>query len=545
MSGKRMVINKIPVLAVLIVAACAATPEFTAAESPGLSFIHLNDTYRVGAVEDGKRGGFGRVVTVIRELQDQGRDVRILHGGDFLYPSLESQLWNGLQMVDAMNYMDDLAPMYVTTGNHEFDRRTPEHLIAAVRASRFDWLGDNYRFVTGEADVDAALRTAFTFEAAGKTIGVFALTNHADDGGNERDYVPIDRNYGATASRVIQQLELADVDAIIGLTHLHMWQDVEIAQLRKDHPKFAFIVGGHDHEPKYSEQTDVAAAVMKGASNARVIWQIDLHFDANGLPSVSGEMLALDESVVVDPDYAVLDKKWRDRLLEKFPFLEARVGAAAFPLDATEETIRNNETPWGNFVVDQMLTAFGEPAADFAFINSGTLRIDDFIVDDIRFEDIGRTFGFSSFLRYMTISGAELQQVMESGFRGTGVSQGYFPQISGFRVCVDRSRTTGSRIVSLQVPVTGVWQEISADKEYTLVVPDFLYRGGDGYELPKDRPASRPGSELKYLVLDAVFRAQAEGRAIGVAVDPANPRIVELSQERTECFPKQQFAGAA
>jgi 5'-nucleotidase len=520
----------------LIVAACAATPEFTAAESPGLSFIHLNDTYRVGAVEDGQRGGFGRVVTVIRELQDRGRDVRILHGGDFLYPSLESQLWNGLQMVDAMNYMDDLAPMYVTTGNHEFDPRTPEHLIDAVRASRFDWLGDNYRFVTGEADVDSALQKAFTFGVAGKTIGVFALTNHADDGGNERTYVPIDRNYTAIAARVIQQLESAGADVIIGITHLYMWQDLEIAKLRKDHPTFSFIVGGHDHEPKFSEQTDVSAAVMKGASNARVVWRIDLGFDDGGMPQIDAQMLAMDRSVAIDEDYALLDNKWRDRLLAKFPFLEARVGRAAFPFDATEETIRNNETAWGNFIADQMLAAFGEPAADLAFINSGTIRIDDFIADDISFEDIARTFGFSSFLRYMTISGAEFRELMEAGYRGDGSSQGYYPQIAGFRVCVDRRRKTGSRIVSLQVPTDNGWHEIDAGTEYTLVLPDFLYRGGDGYQVPQGRTASRTGSELKYLVLDAIIQAQAEGRAIGVAVDPANPRIAGLGPERTECF---------
>ena len=117
-----------------MLAACAASSESTPDSSPGLVFVHVNDTYRVGAVEDGKRGGFGRVVTVIRELQAAGREVHITHGGDFLYPSLESQIWRGLQMVEAMNYLDDLAPMYVTLGNHEIDDRTPEHVINAVRA---------------------------------------------------------------------------------------------------------------------------------------------------------------------------------------------------------------------------------------------------------------------------------------------------------------------------------------------------------------------------------------------------------------------------
>ncbi len=184
-----------------------------------------------------------------------------------------------------------------------------------------------------------------------------------------------------------------------------------------------------------------------------------------------------------------------------------------------------------------MRTAFGEPAADLAFINSGTLRIDDFIAGDISFEDIGRTFGFSSYLRDVTLSGAEFQQVLEAGYRGAGRSKGYFPQISGFRVCVDRTRVDGSRIVSLQVPVDDGWQEIDAGKDYSVVVSAFLYHGNDGYRIPQDRPASRPGSELKYLVLDAIIKAQGQGRLIGEPVDPSNPRFVELGPVRAQCFP--------
>jgi 2',3'-cyclic-nucleotide 2'-phosphodiesterase (5'-nucleotidase family) len=275
---------------------------------------------------------------------------------------------------------------------------------------------------------------------------------------------------------------------------------------------------------------------MKGASNARAIWRIDVTFGGDGLPQIQTRMLDMDAGVAVDADLERINRKWRSKLLELYPFLEAKIGEAAFPLDATEETTRSEETAWGNFIVDQMLTAFGERAADFAFINSGSLRIDDFIAGDISFEDIGRTFGFSSFLRYMTLSGAEFRQVMEAGYRGAGGSQGYFPQIAGFRVCVDRDQALGRRIVSLEVPDGDIWQEIDVNREYTLVVPDFLYRGGDGYELPQGRPASRPGSELKYLVLDAVFRAHAEGRAIGEPVNATNPRFVELGSGRENCW---------
>jgi 2',3'-cyclic-nucleotide 2'-phosphodiesterase (5'-nucleotidase family) len=275
---------------------------------------------------------------------------------------------------------------------------------------------------------------------------------------------------------------------------------------------------------------------MKGASNARRVWRIDVTFDAEGRPAIDARMIDLDETVTPDADYANVEEKWRDRLLERFPFLVARIGEAALPLDAREVTIRNEESSWGNFVVDQMRGAFGKPQADLAFINSGTLRIDDYIIGDITFEDIGRTFGFSSYLRYMTMTGAQFRSVLEAGYRGTGPSKGYFPQVSGLRICVDRSRPEGQRIVSLQVSGDGGWQEIEAQREYSVVVPDFLYRGGDGYDIPQDEPVSRPGSELVYLVLDAIINAQAENRAIGAPVDPANPRIVILESPDAPCW---------
>ena len=279
-----------------------------------------------------------------------------------------------------------------------------------------------------------------------------------------------------------------------------------------------------------------SAAVMKGASNARTIWTVDLSFDAQGLPSIDEKKIQLNQSVALDGEYEVLAAKWRGQLLETFPFLEAKVGEAALPLDGREVTVRNEESNWGNFIVDQMRGAFGEPEAELAFINGGTLRIDDYIAGDIQFEDIGRTFGFSSFLRLTTVSGAEFRDIMEAGFRGFGPSKGYFPQISGFRLCVDRSRNEFDRIVSLQVPDADGWIEIEDEKQYSLVVPDFLYNGGDGYQVPHDRPASRPASELIYRVLDAVLEAQSQGEKVGRAVDPSNPRYFELLESKQPCF---------
>jgi len=91
--------------------------------------------------------------------------------------------------------------------------------------------------------------------------------------------------------------------------------------------------------------------------------------------------------------------------------------------------------------------------------------------------------------------------------------------------------------VQMQVPsADSGWQEIEADSAYTVVAPDYLYRGGDGYDFSAARDVSRPGSELKFLVLDAVIRAQAAGRKVGSALDPDNPRYVLLPPGQERCW---------
>lgn len=523
----------------VFIVGCAQQPSRPATGDPGadLTFVHLNDTYRVDAVEEGDRGGFSRVASLVRALEAAGNDVRVLHGGDFLYPSLESQLWAGEQMIEAMNFLDDLAPLYAVPGNHEFDPRAAAPLIERVRESRFDWLGDNVRFDTGAADVDGDLKNTFTFRSGDRTIGVFALTIKPADGGNTRDYTHFaETDYTESAERAIEALEQKGVDLIIGLTHLHLDDDLAIARLKARHPKFMFIVGGHEHEPEYAPGTADSAAVMKGASNARTVWQIDVFFDG-GEPRLAAEMIELDTSVPLDAEYQEIATKWRSRLLELMPFLEARIGEAAVPLDGREVAVRNGDSNWGMFIVDQMRSAFGEPPAELAFVNSGTLRIDDFIADDITFEDIGRTFGFSSHLRHLEMDGDDFRTLLEAGYRGFGPSKGYFPQISGFRVCVDRSRPEGERIVEMQVPAEGGgWQEIDPDATYTVVAPDFLFGGGDGYDFSAARDVSRPGPELVYLVLDAIIEAQAAGEKVGDRLVFENRRFALLRDGQHACF---------
>jgi hypothetical protein len=48
--------------------------------------------------------------------------------------------------------------------------------------------------------------------------------------------------------------------------------------------------------------------------------------------------------------------------------------------------------------------------------------------------------------------------------------------------------------------------------------------------------ASPPGPELKYLLVDAIVKAQFENKTVGAEVDPANPRYVQLDANREDCW---------
>jgi 5'-nucleotidase len=136
----------------------------------------------------------------------------------------------------------------------------------------------------------------------------------------------------------------------------------------------------------------------------------------------------------------------------------------------------------------------------------------------------------------MTISGGNFRKLLEAGFRGVGLGKGYFPQVSGFRVCIDRGRPNGQRIVQMLVPEGDGWAEIDNTRDYLLVAPDYIYRGGDGYDFSAAREVSRPGSELQYLVLDAILNAQAKSEKVGEAVNPELARISFLQDGESACF---------
>jgi len=485
------------------------------AQQRTLTVLQLNDVYRIDAVENGRAGGIGRVVTLAERAKEGGAEVRVLHAGDAIAPSLESRYFAGLQMIDALNYLDSVAPLLFVPGNHEFDERRPAMLAGAIQASRFPWLAGNVALATGDSAADRRVgRDTVIVAASGLRVGVFTLT-FMD---SPRDYARPDSAFVEDAERMIRGLEARGADVIVGLTHLANDTDRQVSRLRRRHPKFAWICGGHEHYRLSDPLTDSTALITKGDSNARGIWRVTL--TGGRRASARAEAVAVDSTIPVDPGYERrVTQAWAARLREKVPFLDVPIGRSETLLDASESTVRNAESAWGDWLADQMRTAFPTQPADIAVLNGGALRIDDVFGDTLRWEHLARTFGFPTRVALVSLRGTDVRGMLERSVSG-GEGEGRFLQVSGLRVRFDRARPEGGRVLDVQVQRGAAWAPLAADSVYTVAVPDYLFGGGDGYTFAKNAVASvPPGPDLKLLAFDALAALYARGEAIRPRVE--------------------------
>src|SRR5215210_4687675 len=153
--------KRIPLLLLsLAVASCASQGAQSPARVQGertAVLLHINDVYRIEGLEEGKAGGLARLRTLRKELEKEHPDLLLLHGGDFLFPSFASRMYNGEQMISVLNALDGNSGfddrMLASCGNHELEKgklKEAPMVDDRIEKSQFRWLGGNIIFKTGE-----------------------------------------------------------------------------------------------------------------------------------------------------------------------------------------------------------------------------------------------------------------------------------------------------------------------------------------------------------------------------------------------------------
>ncbi len=474
---------KSPYLLALILccflAACDSSKKVSKSKDDGkieVVFLHINDVYEIAPLEGGKVGGMARLATLRKTLKAKNRNTLTVHAGDFLNPSLIGTLKHngerirGRQMVETMNAVGvDLA----TFGNHEFDINM-EDLQKRLNESEFSWTTANCLQVNGDKKTPFYVEKngsknfipeTYTYVAKDQDgtlikVGIFAVTLPS----NPQDWVHYEDFY-EEAEKAYQFLS-ENTDVVIGLTHLEIDQDLELA---KRLPNVPLLMGGHDHDNMIHQVGE--STVAKADANVKSAYIHTLSFDhATKKATIHSELKVINESIPSDPEVQKVVDKWEVIMMDNIQELVEKPNEIIYqtttPLDGRESSIRNRQTNLGQAITQSMLMA-SKNGAVCAIQNGGSVRIDDQISGDVTAVDIFRALPFGGAILDVELTGALLKEVLDYG----QLKKGNGAYLQWGNILWD-TPTAGWMIQQ---------QPIDLEKNYKIMLNDYLILG---YDIP-------------------------------------------------------------
>jgi 5'-nucleotidase len=483
-----------------------------------VTLLQVNDVYQFMPVDQGTRGGLGRLLTLRKSISQTNPNTLFLLAGDTLSPSVESITYKGAQMVEAWNMV---GLDYATFGNHEFDFG-PEVLRERMKESKFGWIAANViDKTTGKPFGDAKEYVIREFQ--GVKIGIFGLvlpeTRNTSRPGPDVDFLsPCE-----TAKRVVPELHDQGAKVVVALTHLSMREDKEVARCAN----VDLVIGGHEHT--LLESAAGGAPILKMTSDGRELGQVTLNISqATGeLDSIDWKVVPVNKNTKEDPEFTAIYKKYGKLLSE----LAEYVGTTNVPLDARTEENRTRETNAGNLVTDSFRRI---AQAEVAIMNGGSVRADNMIGPGrLTVRDVLSILPFKNRLIKLAITGATLRAALEHGVGRSAedAQPGRFPQVSGIQFSFDASRPAGQRVVD--VKVNG--RPLSESRKYSLATTTFLSDGGDGYAVLKNQEVVLQPGQIPF-DFEALRRFIATARTVSPKVEGRITRL-DKTERSSPCPP--------
>ena len=439
-----------------------------------VTFLHVNDVYQFAPVDGGTRGGLARLLTLKKQLKEQNPNTIFTMGGDTISPSVESRTYKGAQMIDAWNAV---GIDYAVFGNHEFDVKT-DVLLQRMKESKFQWLGANV-FDKRAQKIFADTPPFVIREFEGVKVGIigFLLPETKETSSMEENLEV--QNYCEAAKKYVPQMRAAGAKTIVGLTHLFMEQDKQLAKCAD----FDLILGGHEHTLLQSSSN--GTPIFKMTADARELGRFNLHINkkTGEVENMDWEIIPVTDRIDKAPEFQEAAAEFNKAVAKYNTLLEELakpVGATSETLDALSFSNRNKETNIGNFIADAYRKSVG---ADLALVNGGSIRADlTYNAGALTKRDVLSILPFNNPIVKVEVSGRLLREILEHGVARSAEDSepGRFPQISGMSFKFDVSKPAGSRVTEIMVG----GKPLDEKKNYTLATSDFLVtRGGDGYTM--------------------------------------------------------------
>jgi len=479
------------------------------AEPVRVTLLHVNDIYQYHS-QDG-RGGLAELLTLLDRRRAEAPNALFTFGGDLLSPSLASGVTRGAHMIDIFNRM---APVAAVPGNHEFDFGA-DIFAERIGESHFPWISAN--IVGADGTPWGGLSPTRIVEIGGVKVGFLGVLTRDTQALAVATGGPRFTDEIAAARRAAEQLRAQGADLVVALTHLDVDLDRRLAQTVTG---IDLILGGHDHDPM-SIQEGAGPLIVKAGQDAQWLAEIEMEVEPKGAECGCGGPIRprpaawrfvavrdLPASPALEPLITATD-----RLLGAA--LEQPLATLGTPMNSFTRTVRGEEAAIGNLVADALRAHFG---ADLALINGGGLRGNRDYPPGTRLtrRDMLAEMPFGNIVMLLSVTGAQVEAILEHGLSAVEARAGRFPQVSGLSAAYDPTRPPGQRVVSVSIGGAPLERE----RTYRLATTDYLARGGDGYAVLPTVPVlvdSRGGpllsaTAIDYLVTQAEVTPRVEGR---------------------------------
>ena len=481
---------------------------------PPLGGIRIKDPADPNKTMNVAAGGAEYMASAVGELRHKNPNHIFVAAGDLIGASpLLSALFRDEPTIESLNLM---GLEVSAVGNHEFDHGSAEllrmqsggcHPLEGCKGPR-PFAGAKFKYLAASTVVQASGKTLFPavhvkhFE--GVPVAFIGLTLKD----TPTIVVPsgvaglIFRDEVQTVNQLVPQLRAQGIEAIVVLIHEGGMPSGDYNEcpgisgpivdiVNKLDKAVDLIVSGHTHR---AYQCRIGGRLVTSADKfGTLVTEIDLLLDRR-----SGDVIsAAANNVIVQSDRFAPDAA-QTQLIAAYqqlaaPLAKRVVARLNGPLTRDENPA--GEVPVGQVVADAQLAATRDTqrgGAQLALMNPGGLRaaLVPSPGGEVRYEDLFAVQPFYNNLVTLTLSGAQLLQVLEQQWLNQPRAR--ILQVSdGFGYTWDAARPAGQRIVPGSVQLDG--KALDPAAPYRVTVNSFLAGGGDNFQALKLGQDARTG----------------------------------------------------
>lgn len=438
------------------------------AQETTLAIYSTNDVH-------GHLTNFAKIARYIKKDRINYTHTLVLSGGDVFTgnPIVDQYPQRGLPMIDLMN---QTGYQYSVFGNHEFDYGL-EALTNCIKNAHFELICANVKsnnpsfnqpkpyviFRKGEIRICILGLVETTKQFQGKPIP----SAHPDRLKGLSFTPPFE---AALTYKHLRQ----ECDLFIGLFHTGYDTDKKIAQAM---PELDVIIGGHTHTRIPSTRLVNGVLVTQAEDDLKYIGKTTLTFQGNQVTGKKFELIKVED--LTEEDSVI--KQSIQRYSDEMPLKKVLAKASAQ---------FNGKHPLGALMTDAIVNI---QQTDFAFQNSGGIRIGMLPKGDITLEDVYRLDPFGNSIIVYEMTPEEIRTLLKNSYRKGDKSVDLIPAGLQYTIYTHHNKVTRIKVTDS----TG--QTLDENKRYRVGMNSYI---ASSYQFDK----SLPHQEMPIKAVDGLIK---------------------------------------